>query len=81
MFALTGASLRHNRIVTDLVMDLANQLEGTRCEVLPGDLRLHVEAVGLYTCSDVTVGCGPPHLEDEHCWSVRRAENRALSPK
>ena len=64
--AMTGASLAHNRIVANLIKVLARQLEGTPCEVLPSDMRLHVVASGLYTYPDVTIVCGEPKLEDEH---------------
>jgi Uma2 family endonuclease len=64
--AMTGASLAHNRIVSNLVRVLGNELEGTPCEVLPSDMRLHVVATGLYTYPDVTIVCGVPELEDEH---------------
>ena len=65
-FAMTGASLPHNRIVSNLIKALGRQLEGTPCEVLPGDMRLHIVASGLYTYPDVTIVWGAPELEDEH---------------
>ena len=66
IYAMTGASLRHNRLVSRLIRLLGNALEGGPCEVFPSDMRLHVVASGLYTYPDVTVVCGEPRLEDEH---------------
>ena len=66
VFAMTGASLAHNWIVASLIRVLGRQLEGTRCGVLPSDMRLHIVATGLYTYPDVTIVCGAPELGDEH---------------
>ncbi|MGH7467657.1 MAG: Uma2 family endonuclease [Longimicrobiales bacterium] len=65
VYAMTGASMRHNLIVANLVSSLHAQLKGRLCSVLPSDMRLHVPT-GLYTYPDVTVVCGTPQLEDEH---------------
>jgi Uma2 family endonuclease len=65
VFAMSGASLRHNIIVANLVVELGRQLKDRPCTVLPSDMRLHVPT-GLYTYPDVTVVCGSPRLEDEH---------------
>jgi Uma2 family endonuclease len=65
VFAMSGASLRHNLIVGNLVIEIGRQLKGRPCTVLPSDMRLHIPT-GLYTYPDVTVTCGPPQLEDEH---------------
>ena len=65
VFAMTGASLAHNRIVFNLVAEIARQLRGTACEGLPSDMRLHIVATGLYTYPDVTIVCGEPQLEDD----------------
>jgi Uma2 family endonuclease len=66
VFAMTGASLEHNRIVVNLILELGIQLRGGSCEVYPSDMRAHIPATGLYTYPDVTVVCGTPELEDEH---------------
>jgi Uma2 family endonuclease len=66
VFAMTGASLAHNWIVSNLVAEIARQLKGTPCEVLPSDMRLHIVVTGLYTYPDVTIVCDEPQLEDEH---------------
>lgn len=64
VFAMTGASLRHNRLVVRLVRLLGAATDGGPCEVLASDMRLHVVASGLYTYPDVTIVCGEPELED-----------------
>lgn len=65
VFAMSGGSLAHNRIVRNLVRHLANALEGMGCEVLPSDMRVRIGAGNRYVYPDVTIVCGPPALEGE----------------
>ncbi len=58
MFALAGASRRHNRIVSNLVIRLGIQLEDTPCNIYSTDLKVKIPATGLYTYPDVVVTCG-----------------------
>lgn len=58
MFALAGASRRHNRIVTNLVVALDGQLAMRPCNVYSNDMRVKVQSTGLYTYPDVIVTCG-----------------------
>jgi Uma2 family endonuclease len=57
MFAMSGASRKHNLIVTNLVSEIARQLESRLCEVYPTHMRVRVTQTGLYTYPDVTVVC------------------------
>ncbi|HLX11152.1 MAG TPA: Uma2 family endonuclease [Thermoanaerobaculia bacterium] len=66
MIAMTGASLRHNDIVTNLVLAIGNQLRGGSCRVYSSDLRVLVSVTGLYTYPDIVVVCGEPILTDKH---------------
>lgn len=66
IFAMTGASLSHNLIVTNLNGSLWLQLRRRPCQVTANDLRVHIPATGLYTYPDVIVVCGEPRLTDEH---------------
>ena len=61
---LSGASLSHNRIVSNLSGNLRNELEGRDCEVLPADMRLKVPAAFPYRYPDVVVVCGEPVIEE-----------------
>ncbi|HKQ53986.1 MAG TPA: Uma2 family endonuclease, partial [Pyrinomonadaceae bacterium] len=58
MFALAGASRRHNRIVTNLVVALDGRLAARPCNVYSNDMRVKVQSTGLYTYPDVVVTCG-----------------------
>ena len=66
VFALAGASANHNRIVVNLIALLRLQLRNKPCEPFASDMRVKVEATGLYTYPDVVVVCGEPQFEDEH---------------
>jgi Uma2 family endonuclease len=57
MFAMSGATARHNIVVNNLGRALHPQLKG-RCRYFTTDLRLLVPATGLYTYPDLMVICG-----------------------
>lgn len=64
IYAMTGASARHNLIVANVIGDLHAQLHGKPCRVYPGDLRVKIEATGLYTYPDAQVICENPRYAD-----------------
>jgi len=62
--AMSGASLRHNRIVRNLIRAIDASLEGKPCEVLPAAMRIKVPKVLPYRYADLVVVCGEPIIED-----------------
>jgi Uma2 family endonuclease len=64
VFAMAGASRRHNLITANVIGELRQQLKKRPCEVYPSDMRLKVPATDLYTYPDVSVTCGEPSFED-----------------
>lgn len=66
VYAMSGASLKHNRVVAALAVTLGTQLRHQLCEPFFGDMRVKVSTSGLYTYPDIVVVCGEPQLEDEH---------------
>src|SRR5207244_10724453 len=62
--AMNGASLRHNRIVRNLMRAIDARLEGKPCEVLPADMRIKVPKALPYRYADLVVVCGEPAIED-----------------
>ena len=66
IFAMAGASIRHGRIVRNLVSSLDSALGNGPCEVFSTDLRLAVNPAGMYTYPDVMVVCGDPITIDNH---------------
>lgn len=65
MFAVAGASRRHNRIVSNLVITLGNQLRDRPCNVYSSDLRVKIPEAGLFTYPDVVVTCGEEEFADK----------------
>ncbi|MGH9932474.1 MAG: Uma2 family endonuclease [Pyrinomonadaceae bacterium] len=66
IFAMTGASRKHNLIVGNLVRELGQQLKGKPCEVYPGGMRVKAPASRSYVYPDVVVVCSEPQFEDDH---------------
>jgi len=65
IFAMTGASRKHNLITANVTASLNPQLKGRQCEVYASDMRVKVSSSGLYTYPDVVVVCGTPIFEDQ----------------
>lgn len=59
VFAMAGASTRHNAIAMNIGIALGVRLRARPCLLLNSDQRVHAEATGLYTYPDVTVACDP----------------------
>jgi Uma2 family endonuclease len=49
VFAMAGASRRHNLIVANVIRVLGNQLLASPCNVYPSDMRLKIRRTGRYT--------------------------------
>lgn len=65
VFAMTGASLRHNRLLTNLLVALASQLRSGSCQAVVNDQRVHIPATNSFTYPDLVAYCGEPELLDE----------------
>ncbi len=65
VYAMAGASIRHNLIAGNVTAYLANALRARPCLVLPSDQRVRIEDTGSYTYPDVTVVCARPRLTGE----------------
>lgn len=64
MFAMAGASRRHNLITLNIGAELRAQLQQRPCEVYTSDMRVKISRTGLYTYPDVVVVCDEPRFED-----------------
>ena len=65
MFAMAGGTRRHSKISTNLAREFGNKLLDHRCQPFNTDLRVKIEATGLYTYPDLSVVCGEDHHVDE----------------
>lgn len=66
VITMTGASLKHNQIVSNLISEIGSFLKGKSCTVYPSDLRTKVPTLDTFTYPDVSIVCGKPNLMDEH---------------
>ncbi len=64
IFDMTGASLVHNAIVTNISGQLYQQLRGKPCRPYASDLRLKIETTMLYTYPDILVICEQPQFAE-----------------
>ncbi|HZZ79784.1 MAG TPA: Uma2 family endonuclease [Gemmataceae bacterium] len=64
MFAMAGASWKHNLITANVASETQQQLKSGLCRVVAGDMRVKVDLTGLYTYPDVVVVCEEPQFED-----------------
>lgn len=64
IIAMSGASLAHNYIASNLMGLLLSLLKNSGCRVVGSDMRVHAEALNSYTYPDLTVVCGEPVLQD-----------------
>jgi Uma2 family endonuclease len=66
MFAMSGGTRAHDHLASNLIFALMAHLKGSPCVVYTSDMRVKVQASGLYTYPDVSVACGEDQVEDEH---------------
>ena len=64
IFALAGATRNHNVITSNIVQSLGDEIPED-CIALASDMRVKIEATGLYTYPDVVVVCGEEEYDDE----------------
>jgi Uma2 family endonuclease len=64
VFAMSGGTLPHAQIATNIIGELHGCLKASPCRVVNSELRLLVPATGLYTYPDVMVICGEPDCSD-----------------
>jgi Uma2 family endonuclease len=66
VFAMAGATFEHTLIKDNIARKAGNQLEDASCVVLTSDIRVKVNATGLYTYPDIVIVCDKPQFEDDH---------------
>lgn len=64
VFAMSGASLKHNIITTNILGSLFNKLKNTPCRPFGSDMRVNVSDNGLFTYPDISVVCGEMEFYD-----------------
>ncbi|HLG16409.1 MAG TPA: Uma2 family endonuclease [Blastocatellia bacterium] len=69
IYAMSGASKRHNLVANNLNSGLREGLRGGPCQVFFVDVKVYIEAVNTFYYPDVVVACDP---EDNDEYFVRR---------
>jgi Uma2 family endonuclease len=65
MYAMSGGSLRHSDLASNVLAQLRAMLRSSECKAFNSDLRVRVSA-RMYAYPDVSVVCGKPLLADDH---------------
>lgn len=65
IFAMAGGSPEHSLIATNFTREAGNALKNKPCVAYNSDLRIKVEATGLYTYPDASIVCGPPQFDTD----------------
>lgn len=73
IFEMSGESLSHSRICTNLSVSVGSQLVGKRCEALSPNMKIRSghqikgarNTRGMFSYADLTVVCGEPKFHDE----------------
>lgn len=64
VYAMTGASINHIRVVSNLTRELSTQLLARQCDVLPSEMKVRMPDSQKFFYPDVTVVCGEPQFHD-----------------
>ena len=56
--AMSGTGNRHNKIYSNLFIELGIQLKGKPCQPYGPDLRIHIPENSLFTYPDISIICG-----------------------
>ena len=65
IFAMSGGTIRHSQITSNLVREVGIRLKGTPCRTLESNLRLSIQKTGLRCYPDMSVYCGPFEKDPE----------------
>lgn len=64
IYAMTGASRKHNLITVNIARELSVQLKKRPCEAYINDMRVKAAEARSYHYPDIAVVCGTPQFED-----------------
>ena len=80
VFGMTGGTLRHSRVIVNLLATLAGQFRGGSCVLFQGDAKLHVEAAGNSYYPDAFVCCSSGAMQERGVATDATAIFEVLSP-
>jgi len=65
VFAMTGASFKHNIIVMNIGRELRAQMKGRPCQVYANDMKVLIRSANAGKYPDLVAHCGEPKLLDD----------------
>jgi Uma2 family endonuclease len=65
VIAMSGASLKHVQLASNLNAEIGTYLKGRECQFLTNEMRVVTPGRDTYTYPDATIVCGEPKLEDD----------------
>ena len=65
IFAMSGASFKHNIIEDNVRVLLGSFLKGKKCRSFGSNLRIHIPKNTLYTYPDILIVCDEPKFVDD----------------
>lgn len=80
VYAMTGGSLRHSRVIVNLILSLGLALRGRRCTLFQGDAKLEVKATDNSYYPDAFVCCDPSAMQERGVVTDATAIFEVLSP-
>jgi len=74
LVVMQGASLNHNKILTNLHTALSSKLRDKGCMMYLNDLRLSISSANAYVYPDAMIICGEPELTEDKFDTVKNPE-------
>ncbi len=71
VYAMAGASINHNKILTNIMRKISPYLYGKECEIYASDLRVFVKSREAFFYPDATIVCGEIELAEEFKETVK----------
>lgn len=65
IYSMTGASEKHNLIMTNLIITVGSQLRKRPCKLYPSDMLVETAQTGDYHYPDISVVCGEAEIKHD----------------
>ena len=65
IISMAGASLNHNKILSNIIVTIGSFLKTKSCDIYPSDLRIAVKSKSSFFYPDATIVCDEPEFDDD----------------
>jgi Uma2 family endonuclease len=66
IYEMSGESIAHSAICTNLAFVFVGQLKGRPCQAFSPNMKVRTKFNGLYSYPDLSIVCGQPEFHDNH---------------